>query len=170
MVNSLTSALADAITRQEGFFPGSASYKNNNPGNIMDIGYYRQTGKFKLQAYPTLEAGRAALESLVDKYVSAGHTLTSFFAKYAPSGHGGNDPSVYAKNVAGWLGIPVDVPLSQVSVTPPASTGVEVAAATPATGENGELPPLVAESGTATMPLLLATGAVGAFLWWWLGD
>lgn len=170
MSNSLTSAIADAITRQEGFFPGSASYKNNNPGNIMDIGYYRQTGQFKLQAYPTLEAGRAALESLVDKYISAGHTLTSFFAKYAPSGHGGNDPSVYAKNVAGWLGIPTDVPLSQVSVTPPASTGVEVAGAVPATPADGELPPLVAESGIATMPLLLATGAVGAFLWWWLGD
>ena len=169
MSNSLTSALADAITRQEGFFPGSASYKNNNPGNIMDLGYYLQTGKFKLQAYPTLAAGRAALESLVDKYVSAGHTLTSFFAKYAPSGHGGNDPGVYARNVAGWLGIPVDVPLSQVSVTTPASTGVEVAGNIQATPADGETPPAT-ESGIATMPLLLATGAVGAFLWWWFGD
>jgi hypothetical protein len=168
MSTPLTSALADAITRQEGFFPGSASYQNNNPGNIMDLGYYRQTGQFKLQAYPTLEAGRAALESLVDKYIAAGHTLTSFFAKYAPSSHEGNDPGAYARNVAGWLGIPLDAPLNQIQLAPPPATpGVEVAGATPA---DGELPPLVAESGIATMPLLIATGAVGAFLWWWLGD
>lgn len=168
MSTPLTSALADAITRQEGFFPGSASYKNNNPGNIMDLGYYRQTGQFKLQAYPTLEAGRAALESLVDKYIAAGHTLTSFFAKYAPAGHGANDPNIYARNVAGWLGIPMDAPLKQINLAPaPATTpGVEVATATET---DGEIAPAT-ESGIATMPLLLATGAVGAFLWWWLGD
>lgn len=159
MSSELTNKLADAITRQEGFFPGSASYKNNNPGNIMDLAYYKQTGQFKLQSYPTLEAGRAALESLVDRYIEAGHTLTSFFAKYAPAGHGGNDPNIYAKNVAGWLGIPMDAPLKQINLAPPPATpGVE-----------GEIVPAT-ESGIATMPLLIATGAVGAFLWWWLGD
>jgi len=168
MTNPLTPALADAITKQEGWFPGSASQKNNNPGNIMDIDYYRKTGQFRLQSYPTLEAGREALESLVDKYISAGHTLTSFFAKYAPAGHGANDPNVYARNVAGWLGIPMDAPLKQINLAqPPATPGVEVATAT---GAEGETTPAT-ESGIATMPLLLATtGVVGAFLWWWLGD
>ncbi len=160
MSNPITPALADAITKQEGFFPGSASYKNNNPGNIMDLGYYRQTGQFRLQAYSTLEEGRAALESLIDKYISAGHTLTSFFAKYAPSGHGGNDPNIYAKNVAGWLGIPVDVPLAQVT---------QVAGGTP-TPANGETEAPATEAGVSTVPLLLVSGAVGAFLWWWMGD
>ena len=172
MSTPLTAALADAITRQEGFFPGSASYQNNNPGNIMDLGYYRQTGQFKLQAYPTLEAGRAALESLVDKYIAAGHTLTSFFAKYAPAGHGGNDPNVYARNVAGWLGIPMDIPLAQVG--PPKVEEIGNAPNTAPTVDlmaaNGGGDTPATESGIATMPLLLATGAVGAFLWWWLGD
>ena len=160
MANPLTNALADAITRQEGFFPGSASYNNNNPGNIMDLAYYRQTGQFRLQAYPTLEAGREALESLVDKYISAGHTLTSFFAKYAPSGHGGNDPGVYARNVSGWLGIPMDVPLAQVAAgaVPPANPagGPEI----PADAGDGE-------KGASALPLLALAGAVGA-LWWWV--
>lgn len=175
MANPLTSAIADAITKQEGWFPGSASQRNNNPGNIMDIGYYQQTGQFKLATYPTLEAGRAALESLVDKYISAGHTLNSFFAKYAPSGHGGNNPSTYAANVASWLGIPADVPLSQVSASggataaqngPGAGAGVDAGGLAPGASEDGAG---AGEGGYSYTPLLAALGVAGA-IWWWMAD
>ena len=164
MPSPLTSALADAITKQEGFFPGSASYVNNNPGNIMDLAYYKQTGQFKLATFPTLEAGRAALESLVDKYVSAGHTLNSFFAKYAPAGHGDNSPSTYASNVAGWLGIPTDVPLAQVQLAPanPAPSDGSGATGGPEGVQSGDT-----LAGFAYTPLLIALGAVGAVWWWW---
>lgn len=173
---NLTKALADAITRQEGFFPGSAAYKNNNPGNIMDLEYYKKTGgQFRLQTYATLEEGRAALEKLVDRYISAGHTLTSFFAKYAPSGHGDNNPNIYAKNVAGWLGLPLDVPLNQIDLAPSPTSpnGAEVLASTAPTGGGGieeSFDGTTTESGMSTLPLLLITGAVGAALWWWMGD
>jgi hypothetical protein len=160
MASTLVSAIADAITRQEGFFPGSASFRNNNPGNIMDIDYYRRTGQFRLQTYSSLEVGRAALESLVQKYIDSGHTLLSFFAKYAPSSHGDNKPAVYAQNVAGWLGIPIDVPINQLTWAGPSApqTGPEVAAS----GAGGE-------AGAATFPLvaIASVAAAAVFAVWW---
>lgn len=111
---SLIPALADAIQRQEGWFSGSVVYKANNPGNIMDYDYYKKTGQFRVQQYGSYEEGRAALESLIGKYISQGLTLEEFFAKYAPSGHGGNNPNTYANNVAGWIGIDTSTPLNQI--------------------------------------------------------
>jgi len=107
-MSNLITAISAAITRQENAPP---SY--NNPGAIMDVTYYKETGgKFRLQQYPTLAEGVSALHRLVQVYVTRGETLESFFAKYAPSGHGGNNPQVYAGNVAQWLGIPTNVKLS----------------------------------------------------------
>lgn len=106
-MSSLIDGISAAIVRQENVNP-----QYNNPGAIMDVDYYRSTGgQFRLQQYPTLEAGVNALKSLVGKYIDRGETLESFFQKYAPSGHGGNNPTVYAGNVATWLGIPTNVRL-----------------------------------------------------------
>lgn len=163
MANTLISTLADAITRQEGFFPGSASYRNNNPGNIMDIDYYKKTGEFKLKAYATLEEGRAALESLVEKYINAGHTLTSFFAKYAPDSHGNNNSTVYANNVAQWTGLPVDVPLNQLGdYSGPTGTDF-TASMSPAS-------PSPSDSGFGVLPAVALLGVGAAALWLWLTD
>lgn len=105
----LIDALAAAIARQENVNP-----KFNNPGAIMDVEYYKQTKQFRLQQYGSMEEGWQALKQLVGKYVDRGETLTSFFTKYAPSGHGANNPSNYASNVATWLGIPTNVELRQL--------------------------------------------------------
>lgn len=115
-----TSEIADLIAqqfkRQE-----NTNTAYNNPGAIMDLEYYRQTGQFRLQQYPTYDAGYSALVDLIKrKGVESGLTLRQFlegvpggYPGYAPYGHGGNDPNVYAENVAGWLGINPDVPLNQ---------------------------------------------------------
>jgi hypothetical protein len=170
MSNPLTPEIAKAITRQEGWGPGTASYRNNNPGNIMDYEYYKQTGgKFRLQKYNSLEEGTAALYKLIDKYIDAGHTLISFFSKYAPSGHGDNDPNAYARNVASWTGLPLDVPLKQVTLqAPTAVPGQQLAATGPDDG--GAAPGPVSEAGIGTLPLLLIAGTVGAALWYLIGD
>lgn len=103
---TLVEQLADAITRQEGANPA-----RNNPGNIMDLDYYRQTGQFRVRQFPTPEAGRAALEDLIESYIDRGYNLDQFFARYAPAGHGANNPAVYAANVSQWTGIDRNTPL-----------------------------------------------------------
>lgn len=106
--------IADAIQQMEGWKPGSVSYVNNNPGNIMDLAYYKQTGKFRVQTYPSYAAGRQALESLIGSYAAQGATIESMFRKYAPEGHGNNNPAIYADYVASAVGVPKSTPVSSI--------------------------------------------------------
>jgi len=110
---SLVQSIASAITSMEGANPST-----NNPGNIMDLAYYQQTGNFRVQQYPTLEAGQSALDSLISSYISRGYNLNQFFATYAPSGHGNNDPVAYANYVSQKVGVDPTVPLANVGDTP----------------------------------------------------
>lgn len=107
---NLIDGITSSIIRQENTDP-----KYNNPGAIMDVNYYKSTGgQFRLQQYPTLDAGVTALKKLVKVYVDRGETLETFFAKYAPAGHSTNNPNTYANNVGGWLGIPTNVKLADL--------------------------------------------------------
>jgi hypothetical protein len=112
MASTLVQNIAAAITSMEGANPSL-----NNPGNIMDYGYYQQTGNFRLQQYPTKEAGDTALDSLISSYISRGYNLNQFFATYAPTGHGANDPVAYANYVSGKIGVDPTTPLTNVSDT-----------------------------------------------------
>ena len=112
MASTLVQNIAAAITSMEGANPST-----NNPGNIMDLGYYQQTGQFRVQQYPTTEAGDAALESLITSYISRGYNLNQFFATYAPTGHGNNDPVAYANYVSGKIGVDPTTPLASVGDT-----------------------------------------------------
>jgi len=156
MSTNIVPALAEAITKQEGFFPGSVAYRNNNPGNIMDLDYYKQTGSFRVKSFATLEEGTKALYSLIEKYIGQGHTLLSFFAKYAPGGHGANDPNQYAKNVSQWTGLPLDVPLNTIGAG--AGTTVEEQGQ-PQGGEGPEV-------GASLLPLVAGVGILGLAVWW----
>lgn len=97
--------LAQAIARFEGFRPGTRAYRNNNPGNLRYVGQAGATGAdgqgfaiFQDQA-----DGWRALERQIELDAGRGHTLASFFTKYAPSHE--NDTNRYTSTVAGWLGI-----------------------------------------------------------------
>ena len=59
------SALASAHQEHEGFFPGSVSQRNNNPGNLKYIGQAGATGKDErnFAIFPTLQAGMVALKN-----------------------------------------------------------------------------------------------------------
>jgi hypothetical protein len=113
MANSLITSITGAIAQMEGSNPST-----NNPGNIMDLAYYKQTGQFRVQQYPTPQAGQDALESLTNSYINKGYSLNDFFAKYAPTGHGNNNPVAYAQFVAGKVGVDPNVPLNQVGGVP----------------------------------------------------
>lgn len=102
-------SIANAIAKQEG-----AKASLNNPGNIMDLDYYKSTGNFKLKQYSSMQEGWDALYSLIGNYINSGVNLYQFFQKYAPSGHGSNNPTVYANNVAKWTGIDPNKPLNSI--------------------------------------------------------
>lgn len=99
-----------AIQKQEGWYPGSRSFRNCNPGNIKFTSYSQSLGAigkddkgfciFKDEA-----SGFSALCQLVkdaanNELISYKNcTIKSFFAIYAPSSDD-NDPDSYAKSVS----------------------------------------------------------------------
>jgi hypothetical protein len=107
-----TQELAQAIARQEGAKLSAGGYRNNNPGNIMDLDYYRQTGQYRPQVYSTEGEGWQALYGLIGRRLTGATTLREFFYKYAPFGHGSNDPDIYAEHVGQWTGLDPDSPIS----------------------------------------------------------
>ena len=112
MSNALVSSLSSAIAMME-----NANPTNNNPGNIMDLAYYKATKQYKPATYSSPEEGQAALNSLIGNYIGSGLTLEQFTAKYAPAGHGNNDPTNYANFISQQTGIPLGVPLNTIAAT-----------------------------------------------------
>jgi hypothetical protein len=132
------SKFADAIQQMEGWKPGSKSYVNNNPGNIMDLSYYRQTGQFRVQKYSSYEEGRKALEDLISRYASQGLSIKQMMAKYAPQGHGTNNPDAYANFIASKLGVSTDAKvLEAISLSDTAKPSSVDAASNIPSPENG---------------------------------
>ena len=116
-VGSKIQAWALAIQAHEGYYAGSRSYRNNNPGNIRYSGLFTNLaiGKDKdgFCVFETYAKGLDALEILLTRACSGlssvylpSDTLLSFYAKYAPSSDG-NNPTAYATAVANKIGVPV---------------------------------------------------------------
>lgn len=115
--------LAEACARMEGFYVTAAqararrimhptgAQRHNNPGNIMDLAHYRATGQFRLQQYATVAEGFRAAEDWWMRRIREGKTLRQAIHRYAPEGHGNNDPQAYTAHVARAVGIAADVPL-----------------------------------------------------------
>jgi hypothetical protein len=115
---ALVSAIAAAVRQQEGFYPGSAAYRNNNPGNLMDpdhrIWPQYQADSAGRVIFPDMGTGETALENDLSIKINRGMTLTSLFNMYAPAA-AGNNPAVYTANVARATGVDPNTPLNQVS-------------------------------------------------------
>jgi len=63
---SRISAWASAIQHEEGYFPGSRSFRNNNPGNLKLTDYTKSLGasgvdKNNFCIFPTFDKGMSAL-------------------------------------------------------------------------------------------------------------
>ena len=105
---------ADAIQQHEGWYPGSRSYRNNNPGNIKYIGQKRAIGSDgTFCVFASYEDGRAELIDLLTRASSGKSSLYSpemnlieFYNRYAPSSDN-NNPNAYAKAVASFMGISI---------------------------------------------------------------
>ncbi len=112
---SVITSLADAITKMEGYYPGSLAWRNNNPGNIRGGRVYPQypLDSNGFTVFPDQATGRAALEADMAYKVGQGMTLESLVYKYAPPTDN-NDSAQYVANMASWTGLPVNVPLNSL--------------------------------------------------------
>lgn len=103
----------DAIKEHEGYFLGSRSYRNNNPGNLKYVGQRRAIGPDKggFCVFKTYVDGFDTLYEMIEractgksKIYSPSMSMYDFFAKYAPS-NDGNNPRMYAETVAKKIGV-----------------------------------------------------------------
>lgn len=113
----LIDSLAQSIATMEGFFkPNTIAQRNNNPGNLRTWGNQPTQNGYAVFSSP--EEGWAALRQQIQRNISRGLTLEEFFGGkagvypgYAPAADK-NNPSGYARFVAGRAGIAVDQPIS----------------------------------------------------------
>lgn len=103
----------EAIKKHEGWYAGSRSFRNNNPGNIKYIGQISATGKDSgnFCIFPSYEVGYNELRKLLIRACSGESsvykpemTLYDFYAKYAPDSDGNNSRK-YAEVVATFIGV-----------------------------------------------------------------
>ena len=112
-------AIVAAIAQQEGFnTTGTVANRNNNPGNLIaspwtqsQPGYAGQDASgFAIFATP--QDGQNALAALVQNYASKGDSISQMMAAWAPASQAGNDPTLYAQNVANAAGVSPDTPVA----------------------------------------------------------
>jgi hypothetical protein len=100
------STVAATIQQIEGWAPGTRSYRNNNPGNLM---YAGQTGAIGQDAqgfaiFPDYQTGLTALDNQITLDASRGKTISEFTSIYAPASDG-NNPTSYAAQIAAAAGL-----------------------------------------------------------------
>ena len=110
---------ADAIQLHEGYYKGSRSYRNNNPGNFRYNTFTKSLGAIDKDPqgfciFPSYNVGFNALLTFLryactDKLKSYKGTMNlyEFFSVYAPATDS-NNPKRYADFVAQFIGIPAE--------------------------------------------------------------
>jgi hypothetical protein len=96
---------ASTIQTIEGWYPGSKSYRNNNPGNLKFADQPGATGADPqgFAIFPDYKTGFNALHRQVGLDAKRGLSIQEFTDKYAPA-QDGNDPKSYAAVLAAAVG------------------------------------------------------------------
>lgn len=114
--------LAHAIQSYEGFYPGSRSYRNMNPGNLKYLKQPHTVGHDdkNFATFDSYEHGLQALKTMlrnactgVSRVYHPEMDLLAFFNTYAPSSDN-NNPDAYAKWVAKHMEIPPSTRLREL--------------------------------------------------------
>lgn len=114
-------SIAAAIQQQEGYYPGSRSYRNNNPGNLIYVGQPGATSDPDgFAVFSSAAAGQQALRSQITLDATrgsdaAGHpinTVADLITSWAPPSQ--NDTSSYISAVSAQTGYDPSAPLSSL--------------------------------------------------------
>lgn len=98
---------------------GTPSWKNNNPGNIVSSGEAEGYGAYQgkrndiFAIFPSEEQGFSAIQRFLSRRKEK--TILQMMQVYAPSGHGSNNPEVYAQQIEAAIGVSTNTPVSQLS-------------------------------------------------------
>lgn len=115
--SATVNTIAQAIQQQEGYYPGSLAYRNNNPGNLVYAGQTGATqGAGGFAAFPSYDVGYQALLNQIQLYAGRGYSIQQMMNIYLGSG----DPNITA-------------PASQGDSTAYASTIASALATSPST-------------------------------------
>lgn len=117
-MNGTLASLASAIQQFEGWFPGSVSYRNNNPGNLKYLGQAGALGADPrgFAVFDSFDSGWQALLDLLAHYRAyyPNWTLLDLMNVYAPA-RDNNNPSAYANFIAQQAGIAMDTTLKELA-------------------------------------------------------
>jgi hypothetical protein len=88
---------------------GTLAWRNNNPGNLLPGRVPYKTAlavdKRGLAIFPTYDHGWTALREVLRSGTYSPLSIADAMAKYAPTGHGGNDPALYADLIRKYAGL-----------------------------------------------------------------
>jgi hypothetical protein len=88
--------------------------QNNNPGNIWNNPSVKYSNEIQpnisnWKKFPSMAWGYRALIKNLQAYINTGtDTITEITAKWAPQGHGSNNPEKYAVDVSNMVNVPQD--------------------------------------------------------------
>lgn len=119
MPKTIYDNIAQAIMRFEGYFQGSLSYKNNNPGNLKFAGQFNATGQDAngFAIFPTFQDGYNALITQIRRMLNGTSslypptmTLVQAFNRYSTTSQ-----NVYGNFVANEIGVEPNITLQQLN-------------------------------------------------------
>lgn len=117
-------AIAAAIQTQEGYYPGSLAYRNNNPGNLVYVGQPGATaGAGGFASFQSYDAGLAALKNQIALDAARGTdvngkpttTVAELISSWAPPSE--NNTAAYIASVAAQTGFDPDAPLASLGAS-----------------------------------------------------
>lgn len=176
-------SLAAAIQTQEGYYPGSLAYQNNNPGNLVYAGQPGATqGAGGFAAFSSYPLGLAALKNQINLDATRGTdingnpttTAAELLTSWAPPSE--NDTAAYIASVSVQTGYDPNAPLSSLG-TPSLLTLPDNTVGT--SDSSISFPSLDADFssvidstvdlssvgiGAVSVPLLVGAGLVGALV------
>jgi hypothetical protein len=173
-------AVAQAIQTQEGYYPGSLAYQNNNPGNLVYAGQPGATqGAGGFAAFSSYNAGYSALLNQINLDATRGTdvngnpttTVGQLIASWAPSSDPANNTPAYVASVVSQTGYSASDNLLSLGVDsslPTVTSVVTYDSPEPLTGEV-----LTDDSGDsgddAGLDYSDAGSAVPSMVWWLAG-
>lgn len=122
-------SIAQAFQTEEGYYPGSIAYQNNNPGNLVYAGQAGAVpGAGGFASFSSYSAGYQALEDQITLDATRGTdvngnptgTLSQLISSWAPPSE--NDTASYIAAVSQSTGFNPDAPLSTLGTSAAGST------------------------------------------------
>ena len=98
---------------------GSASWRNNNPGNIINSKFTSENGAVgvagRFAVFPSEEVGLQATIKLLRSKNYVNLQLRQVYQRWAPKGDGNNNPDAYANHVSKLSGVPLNKRISELN-------------------------------------------------------